>query len=216
MNKHRQLLDKVESLGIVVLGGIFIMGVFATVVVMQKRRRQQRQIALARQRALASASSNNAWNDASACPNNIVRQRKTHIEAYLVTKPAMAHDILCDCARGVEGAKEEAASTLLHFSAGGSVLFKNYFIKSATAGLVPPSDEKDLEDGSSSSHTNIDGNQNEGCTICFESFEPSELVSWSANPGKLARSLPRSPSGNVVVGKVSHVIASFHISTSLL
>jgi hypothetical protein len=186
MNEHRQLHDKAASLGIIVLGGIFFMGVFATVVVMQKRRRQQRQIALARQRALASASrtSNNDWNDVSACPNNIVRQRKTHIEAYLVTKPAMAHDILCDCARGVEGAKEEAASHLLHFSAGGSVLFKNYFIKSATAGLVPPPDEKDLEDGSSSSHANIDGNQNEGCTICFESFEPNELVSWSANPGK--------------------------------
>jgi hypothetical protein len=193
--EHRQLPDADwrvgmfgKSLGLVVFGSICIVGIFATVVVLRtKRRRQLRQIALARQRALqASANANNVFdwqNGSSPTTNSSIRQRKTHIEAYLVTKPALAHDYVCDCARGVEGAKKEGTRA---FGGGGSgILLKNYLVKQATG--RPASDEKDLEDGNSAYNNESDQENEEGCTICFESFVPYDLVSWSPNPGTFWR-----------------------------
>lgn len=140
-----------ESLGLLLFGFFALIGLSAVGYRFYSQRRQrQRRIALARQRARS------ATND-SSFP---LKQRKAHIEAYLVTKPVLPHDFLCDVARGhPSNAKLSRKGTM---------------VGTDTAAA----DEDGLSINEAASV------QAEACTICFESFEPSDLVSWSPNPGE--------------------------------
>lgn len=147
-----------ETLGLILFGCFCFIGLLAGGYRIRKRRWQQRQITLARQRARSSSMS------------DPLQQRKAHIEAYLVTKPALAHDALCDAASGRVEHSDSAMNPRLSWKR------TAMDPAAATADGQSHVDEEEL---------NCPGGGNpqaEGCSICFDNFEPSDLVSWSPNP----------------------------------
>ena len=104
--------------------GAVVFGILFFLPMLRSRRRRLRQLSAAQRRA----------QQAFGASRRSGAQRATAIENWLVSKPALAHDDVCDFAMG------------------------------PTAITQAASDETTE------------------CSICFESFQPNDIVSWSPNP----------------------------------
>lgn len=123
-----------------------------------RKLRQRRQIRLARERAINATQTNDLPTTTTTAMTN-PEERYASIENWLISKPVCRHDAICEEVQAFRA------------------VFKSRPPSSQSLNSMKDIDDNDNDDDDDTHKQNL----THECSICYETFEEGDIVSWSPN-----------------------------------